>query len=105
MPSNIKLITSIFLLFCNLSFASTDNCQQLDQAENMCKGYGFCTMYPLGKNDQPCGTNWTIPDGFKAMSKDCLKNQETKKTYSCKNGGKISSVICGKSNCYTCICD
>lgn len=95
----------IFTFACNLNLASAQDCKQSDQADNMCKGYGFCTMYPLGKDGQACGVNWTIPDGFKAMNRDCLKNQETQKTYHCKNGGRISSVICGKSNCYTCICD
>ncbi|MBC7713046.1 MAG: hypothetical protein H7177_06890 [Rhizobacter sp.] len=101
-----KITFSLFflILFTQFTFAA-DTCVQKDQSINMCKNYGFCTMYPLGKDGSKCGENWVIPAGWKSMGQDCLKNAEEGKKYHCFNGGKVKSTICGKTNCFTCVCN
>lgn len=100
---NILKASLVSFLICQ-SAAHGDTCVKADQSINMCKGHGFCTMFPIGKDGDSCGVNWTIPNNWKAMQVNCLNNMEERKTYSCANGGNVKSVICGKSNCYTCVC-
>ena len=91
-----------FFIFSSFLFSAT--CTKSDQAMNMCKGFGYCTMFPIGAEGHNCGSSWTIPNDWKAMSKDCLSNQEENKTYSCNSKGIIKTVICGKTNCFICEC-
>jgi hypothetical protein len=103
--TRIGIFLIIFVTFFYSSAILQASCVSRDQSQLMCKGFGFCTMFPLGLEGESCGKKWTIPENWKAMSIDCLRNAEDSKTYSCENGGKISTVICGKSNCYVCKCN
>ena len=84
---------------------SAETCTAANQSKSMCKGYGYCTSYPLGKENEPCPQDWSIPSDWTATAPDCLTNNEFSGKYSCLRGGKIKVTICGKSNCYQCICN
>lgn len=82
------------------------SCNNQDNSENMCKGNGYCTYYPLGKDKSNCGGKWSVPKNWIAMNKDCLSNTKDQGTLSCASGkGIVTVVICGKSNCYKCECE
>lgn len=93
------------LMFTGLTVASFADCSKSNLSKDMCPGNGFCTYYPLGDEGQNCGSSWTIPKNWVALDTDCISHTKTEGTLSCKSGkGKISVVICGKSNCYKCLC-
>jgi hypothetical protein len=96
----------IFLLMLSAhALAASGDCVKNNLSTDMCPGNGFCTYYPLGEEGQSCGTAWSIPKNWVALDVDCISNTKAEGTLSCKSGkGKISVVICGKSNCYKCLC-
>ena len=103
MKNFLILFTLMFLTMASTLFGA--DCSSKDQSQKMCKNQGYCTSFPLGKENEPCPSQWTIPENWTATALDCLSNTERKGVYSCEKGGKIKVTICGKSNCYQCICN
>lgn len=98
-------IVFLSLIFA-LQMAYSAECSQNNLTSNMCAGKGYCTYYPIGLENQDCGKPWTVPKNWVALDLDCLSNTKTEGTLSCSSGkGKIRVVICGKSNCYKCLCE
>lgn len=104
----MNLVRVIGILLCLIPFdvfSAQVTCSKVDQSLNMCKGNGYCTVFPIGEDGQECGKKWTVPEGWMTTTKDCFSNIKRAGTFSCQKSGKIKLTICGKSHCYQCICD
>ena len=101
---NLQKIALFIFLNLLILQGTKASCTSNDSDRNMCAGHGFCTYYPLGEQGQECGQEWSVPKNWVAMNTNCLSEVKTQGTFSCANKGVINVLICGKSNCYKCIC-